>query len=181
MANHSCNPNCRVTPYEPDGWDNDPVLLMLVAMRDIVSGEAVTFQYKGSMWQAHSELPLLAPKRFRLIQCGCDQPCPNGLARLDWIDSDNDTSPTETEEWYRGRKLISSTLATVNTPNTRSPINTKQDLSCKSLHTAAPDGANDLSQSSTSGIKESVTQSQSRITLNLSTEHVLQQSPLLKQ
>ena len=73
------------------------------------------------MWQAHSELSLLAPKGFRLIQCGCDQPCPNGLARLDWIDSDNDTSLTETEEWYRGRKLISSTLATVSTLNTRSP------------------------------------------------------------
>jgi hypothetical protein len=64
MANHSCNPNCRVTPYEPDDWNNDHVLLMLVAMRDIVSGEAVTFQYKGCMWQAHSELPLLAPKNF---------------------------------------------------------------------------------------------------------------------
>jgi SET domain-containing protein len=50
MANHSCNPNCRVTPYEPEGWNNDLVLLMLVAMSDIVSGEAVTFQYKGSMW-----------------------------------------------------------------------------------------------------------------------------------
>jgi hypothetical protein len=181
MANHGCNPNCRVTPYEPDGWDNDLVLLMLVAMRDIVRGEAVTFPFKGSMWQAHPELPLLAPKGFRLVQCGCDQPCPNGLARLDWIESGNDTSPAETEEWYRGRKMISSTLVTVNILNTRSPINTKQDVSCKSLHTATPDGANDLSQSSTSGIKEFVTQSQGRITLNLSTEQVLKQSPLLKQ
>ncbi len=50
MANHSCYPNCRVTPYEPEGWNNHLVLLMLVAIRDILSGEAVTFQYKGSMW-----------------------------------------------------------------------------------------------------------------------------------
>ena len=90
MANHSCNTNCCATPYEPADWNNNLVLLLLVAMRDIVSGEAITFQYKGSMWQAHSELPLLAPKGFRLIQCGCDQLCPNGLALLDWIDSDND-------------------------------------------------------------------------------------------
>jgi hypothetical protein len=101
---------------------------------------------------------------------------------LDWIESDNNTSPAETDEWYRGRKMTSRTLATVDTLNTRSPINTKQDLSCKSLHTAAPDWANDLLQSRrTSGIKEFITQSQSRITLNLSTEHVLKQSPLLKQ
>ncbi len=52
--------------------------------------------------------------------------------------------------------LISSTLATVSTLNTRSSINTELNFSCKSLHTAAPDGVNDLSQSSTSGIKESV-------------------------
>ena len=103
------------------------------------------------------------------------------MQSLDWIYSDNVTSPTETEEWYSGRKLISSTLATVSTLNTRSPINTEQNFSCKSLHTAAPDGVNDLSQSSTSGIKESVSQSQNRITLHLSTEHVLQQRPLPKQ
>ena len=177
LANHGCNPNCRVTPYEPDGWDNDLVLLVLVAMRDIVGGEAITFQYKGSMWQARSELPLLAPKGFRLIQCGCDQPCPNGLARLDWIDSGHVTSPIEAEEWYRGRKLSLSTPTTVSALNTRSPINTEQNFSCKSLHTAAPDGVNDLSQSSTSGIKESVSQSQNRRTLHLSTEHVLQHGP----
>ncbi len=151
-------------------------------MSDIISGEEVTFQYKGSVWQVLSELPLLAPRRFRRIQCGCDQPCPNGLARFDWIESDNDTSPAEADEWYRGRKMTSSTLAVVDTLNTRSPINTKQDLSCKPLHAAAPDWANDLLQSRrTSGIKEVITPSQSRTTLNVSTEHVLKRSPLIEQ
>jgi hypothetical protein len=42
MANRSCNPNCPATPYQPDDWTNDLVLLMLVAMCDIVSGKAVT-------------------------------------------------------------------------------------------------------------------------------------------
>jgi SET domain-containing protein len=83
MVNHSCKPNCRLTPYEPEGCNNDLVLLMLVAMCDIVSGEAVAFQYKGSMWQVNSEISLLAPKRFRRIQCRCNQPCPNGLAGFD--------------------------------------------------------------------------------------------------
>ncbi len=61
MANHSCNLNCRVIPYEPEDWNNYLVLLVLVAMRDIESSEAITFQYKGSMWRLHNELSLLAP------------------------------------------------------------------------------------------------------------------------
>ena len=48
LANHSCDPNCVVTYYVPDGWDNDLVLFILVAARDIVIDEDVTFQYKGS-------------------------------------------------------------------------------------------------------------------------------------
>ena len=64
MANNSCNPNCRVPPYEPDDWNNDLVLLMLIDMRDIVSGEAVTFQYKGSMWQCNLNFPSLHQRGF---------------------------------------------------------------------------------------------------------------------
>jgi hypothetical protein len=86
MANHSCNPNCRAIPYEPEDWNNDLVLLLLVTVRDILSGEDITFQYKGSLWQLHTELPFLAPLGFQLIQCGCDQLYPNNLARLDWIE-----------------------------------------------------------------------------------------------
>ena len=65
MANHSCNPNCRATSYEPENWNNDLVLLMLVAIRDIKSGEAITFQYKGTMWQPIAMLPSFAPPGFQ--------------------------------------------------------------------------------------------------------------------
>jgi hypothetical protein len=78
--------------------------------------------------------------------------------------------------------MTSSILAAVDTLNTCSPINTNQDLPCKPLHAAAPDWVNNLLQSRrTSGINEIITPSQSRITLNVSTEHVLKQSPLLEQ
>jgi hypothetical protein len=112
MANQSCNPNCRVILLELEDRNNDLVLLVLVAMLDIVSDEAITLQYKGSMWQLHTELSLLAPSRFRWIHCRCDQPCPNFLARLDWIETGSNLSPKEVEQWYRGRKYDFSTKRT---------------------------------------------------------------------
>jgi hypothetical protein len=50
MANHSRSPNCRVVPYEPEYCKNDLVLMVLVTMRDVVSNETITFQYRGCMW-----------------------------------------------------------------------------------------------------------------------------------
>jgi hypothetical protein len=48
MANHSCNPNCQVTPF----GTMTSFYCRSVAKRNIVSGEAVTFQYKGSVANA---------------------------------------------------------------------------------------------------------------------------------
>ena len=61
MANHSCDPNCTVKYYVPDGWNHDLVLFMMVASRDIVKKEDVTLEYKGTMWQLFSTLPPIAP------------------------------------------------------------------------------------------------------------------------
>ena len=107
MGNHSCAPNCTVTYYVPDGWNYDLVLFVLVAAQDIVTDEEVTFQYKGTMWQPFSTLPLTAPDGFRVIKCGCKNPCPNKLGRLDWTDTNYRTLIQERDKWGGGCKLLS--------------------------------------------------------------------------
>ena len=99
LGNHCCDPNCTVQYYVPDGWNCDLVLFILVAMRDIEKDDGVTFLYGGTMWQPSSMLPLVAPAGFRVIQCGCKNPCPNKLGRLDWIDVNHHIPTQERDKW----------------------------------------------------------------------------------
>ena len=45
LLNHSCDPNCTVVSYAPDGWDNDLELLIFEAIQEIRQGQPVTFHY----------------------------------------------------------------------------------------------------------------------------------------
>lgn len=88
LANHSCNPNCRIDPIDtPSGIP----LLILRAMRDIPPGEEITIDYDEqaspasklaglTFWQWQPpKSPKCAPGMKR-IQCGCAGPgqrCPN--------------------------------------------------------------------------------------------------------
>ena len=110
MANHSCDPNCAVKYYVPDGWNHDLVLFMMVASRDIVKKEDVTFEYKGTMWQLFSTLPPIAPEGFQVIKCGCKDPCPNKLGRLDVLTANYCKPTQEHEEWVGEYDPKTSTL-----------------------------------------------------------------------
>jgi hypothetical protein len=103
MGNHDCNPNCEVITYFPEGWNNDLALLILKSNQKISEGALVTFDYLGSMWLKHKSLPSEIPADFRKILCGCANPCPNGLGRLDWIEPRIRLSVSEREKWSRGR------------------------------------------------------------------------------
>jgi hypothetical protein len=119
MANHSCSPNGRAIPYEPEGWNNhdDFVLLVLVAIHHIKRGETITFQNKCSIWQPLAMLLPLSPPGFRLIQCGCNKPCCNSLGRLDWIGTSTNTSPKVSEKWFCGGKSELDTAYSVDYSN----------------------------------------------------------------
>jgi hypothetical protein len=105
LCNHSCNPNCRVEEYIPEGWNNDLALLVLVSTREIAPGEEVTLCYKGTMWQSLASISSEAPSGRRKIQCGCSDPCPNGLGRLDWIEPRRHLTAATRAKWSRGRLL----------------------------------------------------------------------------
>jgi hypothetical protein len=105
MGNHGCDPNCEAVPYVPEGWNNDLVLLMLVSIRDIKQDTQVTFQYKGTMWTLYSSLPTTVPNGFRAIKCRCQDPCPNKLGRLDWIEPRIRLSNSIRAKWNQGRIL----------------------------------------------------------------------------
>ena len=104
-CNHGCNPNCKVEEYSPSGWNNDLALLMLVSTREIAPGEEVTLCYKGTMWQSLASLSFETPSGRRKIQCGCSDPCPNGLGRLDWIEPRRHPTAATRAKWNRGRLL----------------------------------------------------------------------------
>jgi hypothetical protein len=105
----------------------------------------------------HPELPLLAPKGFRRIQCGCDRPCPNGLARFEWIESESGKSPTAMDEWYRGRQRALNILAAID--DASPSIHAKQGYSGEALLTVLPKRAdNSLQPKRTCGVKEDILQ-----------------------
>ena len=82
----------------------------MVASRDIVKKEDVTFEYKGTMWQLFSTLPPIAPEGFQVIKCGCKDPCPNKLGRLDVLTANYCKPTQEHEEWVGEYDPKTSTL-----------------------------------------------------------------------
>jgi hypothetical protein len=102
LLNHSCDPNCTVVSYAPEGWDNDLELLILVAIQEIRQGQPVTFHYRGNMWKPLELLPPTAPPGQRLIACGYNNPCPKRLGRLDYIEPRVRLTPEVRAKWNRG-------------------------------------------------------------------------------
>ena len=102
LLNHSCDPNCTVVSYAPDGWDNDLELLIFVATQKIRRGQQVTFHYRGNMWTPLELLPPTAPPGQRLIACGCNNPCPKRMGRLDYIEPRVRLAPETRAKWSRG-------------------------------------------------------------------------------
>ena len=116
LVNHGCNPNGKVETYVPEGWDNDLELLILTATCKIDTEEHITFRYEGTMWQSFASLPLTIPPGFRAIKCGCHDPCPNGLGRLDRITRRSRVSSATQAQWSRGRFLESAQSASGDGP-----------------------------------------------------------------
>ncbi len=143
LLNHSCDPNCTVVSYTPEGWDNDLELLILVAIQEIRQGQPVTFHYRGNMWKPLEILPPTAPPGQRLIACGCNNPCPKRLGRLDYIEPRIRLTPEVRAKWNRGCILdpesTSTNLPDMSPRHLQNTVslgtqNSKQDSNSNSNH-----------------------------------------------
>ena len=76
--NHSCDPNCGVTPS-----------LDLVAIRDIPEGEELTFDYSTTMLERHWTM-----------ECKC------GSSKCRKVIRDFDQLPEATQEYYLGLNVV---------------------------------------------------------------------------
>ena len=73
----------------PDSWNDDLVLFIYVTTMIIPKGAQVTMDYGGDMWQPLDKSPRILPSNTRRIECGCANPCPKRMGRLDWIERRN--------------------------------------------------------------------------------------------
>ena len=84
--NHGCRPNGKLVEFIPDYWNDDLVLFIYVTTVFIPKGAQVTMDYGGDMWQPLDQLPRTLPSNTRRVVCGCANPCPKRMGRLDWIE-----------------------------------------------------------------------------------------------